>query len=211
MPIPPVPFVPADMHGKLAFVAMLAYSGAPEGADAVIAPFRALGKPVADLVAAVPYTTLYMLDPPPEAKSAVSIRSRYATQFGLDEAKAMLAAIESCDAPMKMAQIRVLGGAFSRVPSDATAFGHRDETLLIAFLAMYGGPPEVTAKYEAWAAKAIGAIASPDRPAYMNFLAAEGDAGLRSAYPVATLARLRRVKRTYDPENLFRFNQNIVP
>src|SRR3569832_836576 len=211
MPIPPVPFVPADMHGKRAFVAMLAYSGAPEGADAAIAPFRALGKPVADLVAPVPYTTLYMLDPPPEAKSAVAIRSRYATQFGLDEAKAMLAGIESCDAPMMMAQIRVLGGAFSRVPADATAFGHRDETLLIAFLAMYGGPPEVTAKYEAWAAKAIGAIASHDRPAYMDFLAAEGDAGLRSAYPVATLARLRRVKRTYDPENLFRLTQSIVP
>ena len=211
MPIPPVPFVPAEMHGKLAFIAMLAYSGAPEGAQAAIAPFRALGTPVADLVGPVPYTTLYMLDPPPEAKSAVSIRSRYAKQFALDEAKAMLAAMEACDAPMKMAQIRVLGGAFSRVPAEATAFGHRSQSLLIAFLAMYGGGPEVTARYEAWASKAMTAIASADSGAYMNFLSREGDAGLRLAYPPATLARLRQIKSKYDPENLFRFNQNIVP
>lgn len=211
MPIPPVPFVPAEMHGKLAFIAMLAYSGAAEAADAAIAPFRALGMPAADLVGPVPYTTLYMLDPPPEAKSAVSIRSRYAKQFGLDEAKAMLVAMESCDAPMKMAQIRVLGGAFSRVAADATAFGHRDQSLLIAFLAMYGGGPEVAARYEAWATKAMAAIASADSSAYMNFLSKEGDAGLRSAYPPATLARLRQIKAKYDPENLFQRNQNIVP
>ena len=211
MPIPPVPFVPAEVHGKLAFVAMLAYSGAPEGAEATIAPFRALARPIADLVGPVPYTTLYMLDPPPEAKSAVAIRSRYASQFGLSEAKAMLAAMEACDAPMKMGQIRVLGGAFSRVPTEATAFGHRDAKLAIAFLAMYGGGQEATARYEAWASDAMTTISSAASGAYVNFLAKEGEAGLRAAYPPATLARLRKIKRVYDPENLFRLNQNIVP
>ena len=211
MPIPPVPFVPAEVHGKLAFVAMLAYSGAPEGAEAAIAPFRALARPIADLVGPVPYTTLYMLDPPPEAKSAVAIRSRYASQFGLSEAKAMLAAMEACDAPMKMGQIRVLGGAFSRVPTEATAFGHRDAKLAIAFLAMYGGGQEATARYEAWASDAMTTISSAASGAYVNFLAKEGEAGLRAAYPPATLARLRKIKRVYDPENLFRLNQNIVP
>jgi len=211
MPIPPVPFVPAEAHGKLAFVAMLAYSGAPESAEAAIAPFRALARPIADLVGPVPYTTLYMLDPPPEAKSAVAIRSRYASQFGLSEAKAMLAAMEACDAPMKMGQIRVLGGAFSRVPTEATAFGHRDAKLAIAFLAMYGGGQEATARYEAWASDAMTTISSAASGAYVNFLAKEGEAGLRAAYPPATLARLRKIKRVYDPENLFRLNQNIVP
>jgi len=211
MPIPPVPFVPAEAHGKLAFVAMLAYSGAPEGAEAAIAPFRALGNPLADLVAPVPYTTLYMLDPPPEAKSAVAIRSRYASQFGLAEARTMLAAMEACDAPMKMAQIRVLGGAFARVPADATAFAYRDANLAIAFLAMYGGGPEVTARYEAWASEATAAIVPANAGAYVNFLAKEGPDGLRAAYPPATLARLRKIKRAYDPGNLFRLNQNIAP
>ncbi len=210
MPIPPVPFVPAEAHFKLAFIAMLAYSGAPENAEAAIAPFRKLGTPLADLVGPVPYTTLYMLDPPPEMKSMVSIRSRFVPGFGLAEARAMLAAMTACDAPMKMAQIRMMGGAYSRVAPDATAFAHRGEKALVAFLAMYGGSPDVVAKYEGWTADAMAAVATGGN-AYVNFLAAEGDAGLSSAYPAATLARLRQVKAKYDPENLFRLNQNIVP
>ena len=210
MPIPPVPFVPAEAHFKLAFIAMLAYAGDPAKAEAAIAPFRKLGTPLADLVGPVPYTTLYMLDRPPEAKSAVSIRSRFIKGFGLVEAKAMLAAMAACDAPMKMAQIRMMGGAFSRVPANATAFAHRDATTLVAFLAMYGGGPDVAAKYESWAADAMASIGMGGT-AYVNFLSAEGTGGLSAAYPAETLARLRQVKRRYDPENLFRRNQNITP
>ncbi len=209
MPIPPVPFVPAEAHGKLAFVGMMAWSGAPDEADSALAPFRALATPLADLVAPVPYTTLYMLDPPPEMRSAVSIRSRFAATFGLTEAKVMLKAIEACDAPMKMAQIRVMGGAFSRVPADATAFAHRDGKVLVAFLAMYGDT-SAAPRYEAWASEAMAAIGI-DRKAYVNFLSAEGAEGLSDAYPSKTMARLRSIKAKYDPENLFRLNQNIAP
>ena len=210
MPIPPVPFVPAEAHFKLTFIAMLAYSGDPAKAEAAIAPFRKLGTPMADLVGPVPYTTLYMLDPPPEAKSAVSVRSRFINDFGLAEAKAMLAAMTACDAPMKMAQIRAMGGAFARVSANSTAFAHRHETMMIAFLAMYGGGPEVAAKHEGWATDAMASLATGGN-AYVNFLAAEGDEGLSAAYPAETLARLRQVKRRYDPKNLFRLNQNITP
>lgn len=209
MPIPPVPFVPTEAHGKLAFVAMLAWSGAPEAAASAIAPFRALATPLADLVGPMPYTTLYMLDPPPEMKSAVSIRSRFSDSFGLAEAKAMLDAMAVCDAPMKMAQIRVMGGAFGRVPAEATAFAHRDAKVLVAFLAMYGDPAAAP-RYETWAADAMAAVGI-DRRAYVNFLSAEGADGLGDAYPARTMARLRAIKAKYDPANLFRLNQNIAP
>jgi len=76
---------------------------------------------------------------------------------------------------------------------------------------MYGGGQEATARYEAWASDAMTTISSAASGAYVNFLAKEGEAGLRAAYPPATLARLRKIKRVYDPENLFRLNQNIVP
>jgi FAD/FMN-containing dehydrogenase len=209
MPIPPVPFVPAEAHGKLAFVAMLAWSGAPEAAEAALAPFRALATPLADLVAPVPYTTLYMLDPPAEVRLAVSMRSRFAESFGLEEARAMLEAMAAWDAPMKMAQIRAMGGAFARVPAEATAFAHRDAKVLVAFLAMHGDRAAAP-RYEAWAADALRGMGS-GRRAYVNFLGAEGAAGLGDAYPARTLARLRSIKAKYDPENLFRLNQNIVP
>jgi FAD/FMN-containing dehydrogenase len=211
MPLPPAPFVPAEAHGKIALVAMMAWSGAPEQADAALAPFRALAQPLADLVAPMPYTGVYMIEPPPEVRTSVSIRSRLTESFGVNEAKAMLAAINACDAPMKMGQIRVLDGAVARVPADATAFAHRNGDVLVAFLAMYGGGPEVVARYEAWASNAVAAVEASPTGAYVNFLAEEGTAGVSAAYPKATFDRLRRIKAKYDPENLFRRNQNVPP
>ena len=53
--------------------------------------------------------------------------------------------------------------------------------------------------------------AGDDQGAYVNFLGDEGEAGVRAAYPGATWDRLREIKRRYDPDNLFRLNQNIPP
>lgn len=103
MPLPPVPFVPAEMHGRLALVAMLAYAGERDGAEAALAPFRALAAPIADLVREAPYSSMYAMDPPPEVRPSVAIRSRYVTRFGIAEAAALLAALEASDAPMKLA------------------------------------------------------------------------------------------------------------
>lgn len=211
MPLPPVPFVPEPMHGKLAFVAMLAFAGAPEAAEAALAPFRALATPIADLVQEAPFSYMYAMDPPPDMRPAVAIRSRFVTRFGLEEARQMLAALDRCTAPMKMGQIRVLGGAFSRVAADGTAFAHRDASHMATFLAMYGGGPEIAAEQDRWVADALAALSPADAPAYVNFLSKEGSTGLAAAYPPATWARLRQVKRQYDPENLFRLNQNIPP
>ena len=211
MPIPPVPFVPPAMHGTLALIGMMAYSGAPEDAAAALAPFRALATPIVDLVRPAPYSSMYAMDPPPEMRSMVAIRSRFVERFGRDEAASMIAALEACDAPMKMGQIRVLGGAFSRVAGAETAFAHRDAGIMVAFLALYGGPPVIVAKQERWAADALASLRPGNGGAYVNFLADEGDAGLAAAYPAATWDRLRKVKRTYDPDNVFRLNQNVPP
>jgi FAD/FMN-containing dehydrogenase len=210
MPIPPVPVVPPEAHGKLALIAMMAYAGNPDGAARAIAPFRALATPLADLVRPAPLSSLYALDPPPEMRSSVSIRSRFVDGIDVAAAHNILTAIERCEAPMKMVQLRALGGAFGRVPQDATAFAHRDAKAMVAFLAMYGGGPDVTAHFERWAQAAMDSVPSTGS-AYVNFLADEGKDGLAAAYPAATLSRLRQVKRMYDPENLFRLNQNIAP
>lgn len=211
MPIPPVPFVPAEMHGKLALIGMMAFAGAPEATATALAPFRSLAAPIADLVRPAPYTSMYAMDPPPELRPAVSIRSRFIETFRVAEAHAMLDALSRCDAPMKMGQIRVLGGAFSRIAAGATAFGHRNSKIMVAFLAMHGGGAQAIGAYDLWAAEAMADLKMGNGTAYVNFLAEEGASGLRSAYPEATLSRLRQVKRQYDPENLFRLNQNIAP
>ena len=82
---------------------------------------------------------------------------------------------------------------------------------MVAFLSMYGGAPDMVAAQEGWADAAMAPFAGHETGAYVNFLGPEGARGLAAAYPAATLARPRQVKRRYDPENLFRLNQNIVP
>jgi hypothetical protein len=73
-----------------------------------------------------------------------------------------------------------------------------------------GGPDEA-AKHERWAIDALAGAAPAETGAYVNFLASEGTKGLASAYPADTWARLRQIKKRYDPENMFRLNQNIPP
>ena len=210
MPIPPAPFVPAEMHGKLALIGMMAYTGDPAGAAEVLAPFRALATPIADLVRPAPYSSMYAMDPPPEFRHSVAIRSRYTQTVSLADAQRIVDALNACDAPMKMVQVRVLGGAFGRVPANATAFGHRDAEIMVAFLAMYVTPE--TAKYERWVTDGLAGLKpAANAGAYVNFLSDEGKAGLDAAYPAATWDRLRQVKRQYDPENIFRRNQNVPP
>jgi FAD/FMN-containing dehydrogenase len=211
MPIPPIPTVPAEAHGKLAFVAMMAFAGDPDAAQRALAPFRALTTPLADMVATGPYSSLYMLDPPPEMRAMVAVRSRFSDRFGIEEARALVAAAQTCNAPMSMSQIRVLGGAHTAVPTDATAFAHRSSRFMVSFLAMYGGGPDVVAAQERWVSDSLAAIAPSGTGAYVNFLGADEAQNSGVAYPAATRQRLAQVKRRYDPENLFRLNTNIAP
>jgi FAD/FMN-containing dehydrogenase len=211
MPLPPAPFIPAEAQGKLAFVAMMAYSGDADAAQKALAPFRALATPLADLVGPAPYSSLYMLDPPEEMRGMVAVRSRFTKHFGLDDARALVDAANNCTAPMSMSQIRVLGGAHARVARDATAFAHRDSRFMVTFLAMYGGGPDVIAAQERWVSDAVAAVAPVSEGTYVNFLGDAEARGVTSAYPAATLERLRQVKRRYDPENLFKLNTNITP
>jgi len=76
--------------------------------------------------------------------------------------------------------------------------------------AFYDGEADKPTK-EAWVADFSKALNQGDDGAYVNFVADEGPARTRAAYPGDTWDRLRQVKRVYDPENLFRLNQNIPP
>jgi len=112
---------------------------------------------------------------------------------------------------MAAVQLRVLGGAMAQVADDATAFGHRGARLMVNVAVMYQRPGE-RAEHETWAADVVRAMSDgPGPPAYLGFVGDEGQAGVRRAYPAATLERLAQVKRRYDPENLFRRNLNVLP
>ena len=96
----------------------------------------------------------------------------------------------------------------ARVPTDATAFAHRNSRIMVNVAALYEQPDEV-AEHETWVSGLAAALQQGDSGAYVNFLGDEGETRIRDAYPGATWDRLRAIKRRYDPTNLFRLNQNI--
>ncbi len=209
MPAPPLPFLPPELHGKTAIFGMMAFAGEPDAAARALAPFRALATPLADLVRPAPYSSMYIPEDPSQ-KPSVSCRTLFMDRVGREEAARALELVDRTDAPMRMVQFRVLGGAAARVPAEATAFAHRKSRILVTLLALYGDA-EAAPRHDRWATDCVAALRQGDAGAYVNFLGAEGPLRLRAAYPGTTWDRLRRVKRQYDPENLFRLNQNIPP
>lgn len=209
MPAPPMPFVPAEHHGKLVMMALLAYAGDAEAGERAIAPFRALAAPIVDMVRPISYPELF---PPEEAGYHPLAAGRTLFVDALDRGVAETIArhLGASRAMMAVTQLRVLGGAYGRVPEEATAYAHRRRRIMVNVAALYQHPDE-RATHEAWVAGFAEALRGGDLGAYVNFLGDEGEAQVRAAYPGATWERLRAIKGRYDPDNFFRHNHNIPP
>src|SRR5690606_7083292 len=145
-----------------------------------------------------------------KVRSTISVRTLFKDTLDLAEAAQILNRLERCDAPMRMAQIRVLGGAAARIPAACTAYAHRDAGMIVGFLAMDGNA-EAAARHDRWASVCVMALGGAERGTHVNFLAEQGDEMLRASYPGEIWRRLRQVKHIYDPDNLFHRNHNIPP
>jgi FAD/FMN-containing dehydrogenase len=212
MTIPPMPFVPEEQHGKVGIMGLMCYAGDAEAGQRAMAPFRALAEPIADMVRPIPYPEIYGPEGP-EAEDyhpLAAARTMFIDHVDFGVAVNILDRVKASKATMAAAQLRVLGGAMARVPDNATAFAHRKSKILVNLAAIYEAPGDKDT-HEAWVDEFREAIRQSDDGAYVNFVGDEGDAGIRAAYPDGTRRRLAEIKRRYDPDNLFRLNQNIAP
>jgi FAD/FMN-containing dehydrogenase len=174
-----------------------------------VAPFRALATPLADQLRPMPYPEIYPPEDPDYHPTAAAL-TMFLDRVDLATAQTIVQRLSTSDAAMRVAQLRVLGGAMSRVPVDATAFTHRSSRIMVNLAAFYDGP-EDRAVREAWVAEFAATLQQGDTGAYVNFIGDEGRERVRAAYPGTTWERLTAIKATYDPTNLFRLNQNIPP
>jgi FAD/FMN-containing dehydrogenase len=209
MPAPPLPFVPEELHGRFAVMARMVYAGDVRAGQRAVAPFRALAEPVADLLRPMKYPEVY----PDEERYrlAAVARTMFAGSVGSRQAETILERIGDSSATMAACEIRVLGGAMARVPADATAFAHRQSRIMINAAAIYDPSTSERSEHAAWARRLSADLDDGEPGAYAGLLADEGEQRVRAAYPRATWERLAAVKATYDPDNLFRLNQNIPP
>jgi len=206
-PAPPLPFLPPAVHGKLIVFTMLAFAGEAEAAQRALAPFRALG-PIVDMVKPGPYASMF---PPedPNAHPTAATATMFMSHVDGGVARTIIDTLSGATSAFAAVQLRVLGGAAARVAADATAYAHRASPIMVNVMALYN--PADRAAQETWVEELAAALRQDQAGAYVNFLGAEGPERVRAAYPGATWDRLRAIKAKYDPGNLFRLNQNIVP
>jgi FAD/FMN-containing dehydrogenase len=205
---PPMPSLAAAAHGAPVIIAKLVYAGDVGAGERAVAPFRALAKPLADMVQPMRYPEIY----PPDAgrHPVASTQTMFVDAIDTATAETIVAHLRTSTAQMAAVEIRVLGGAMARVSPDATAFAHRGSRIMVNVAAMYERPDEA-AVHEPWVDAFAAALRQGDDGAYVGFLRDEGEAGVRAAYPAATWERLVAVKKRYDPGNVFRLNHNIPP
>ena len=130
MPAPPMPFLPAESRGKLVVLAILVYAGQVEAGERALAPFRALAAPFVDMLHPMRYPEVY---PPEESEyhpTAIG-HTMFLDTIDRDVAETIIDYLQSSDATIRVAQLRVLGGAMARVPVEATAFAHRRSRIMV--------------------------------------------------------------------------------
>jgi FAD/FMN-containing dehydrogenase len=208
---PPVPFLPETVHGKEVVVLPTFYCGPVAEADKLIAPLRAFGTALGEHIGAQPYVQWQKAFDPLMTPGARNYwKSHNFTELADGALNSIIEFAGKLPSPQCEIFIGLIAGAPNRVAADAMAYGHRDAKFV---LNVHGRWDEATddQKGIGWAREFFKASAPyASGGAYVNFMTAEEDDRVAAAYG-SNYERLVEIKRRYDPENVFCFNQNIKP
>ena len=200
---------PLGPTGPVAHELHVAWAGADSAEGrAALAPLLALPGVLSSEVTATGYRDILIeLPAPPPGAPAPTIAGRNSLIADFDDATIDAALAVRAQLGPSIFAVRYLGGQFSRISPDATAFAARDSEVLVNIVEFLppGAPAAAGPLGAAWTAAGFRAAQ------YGNFTTETGDAVVATMYPPATMARLRAVKKEYDPANLFSGNLNVVP
>jgi FAD/FMN-containing dehydrogenase len=203
---PPAPFLPESMHGRPAAITVACHSGARGDVDRDLEALRAGGQPAADLVAERPFAEFQAMFDAGEPRGRRDYwKSEYIVSLDDRIREVLLEALDRL--PSASANIKVfqLGGAVTRVPSDATAAGHRDAAYIVAIASAWDDPAADEANI-AWVRETWQQVHElSGRGGYLNFLTEDaGEHERISAQSGVDRARLKSIVRHHDPDGLFR-------
>jgi hypothetical protein len=175
MTAPPMPFVPPEHHGKVVIMALMCFAGETEAGERAVAPFRSLATPIVDMVRPIRYPEIYMLEPEGEDEyhPIAASRTMYLDGFDRRGAEAVVAHLEDSTAMMRVAQLRVLGGAVARIADDSTAYAHRQRAIMANVAALCVSVEEAEQR-QPWVAGLAAALNGGDDAGYVGFLGDEG-------------------------------------
>ena len=209
---PPLPFIPEQLRGRPAVILAAAWFGAAGQAGRALRELRQFGPPAADLLRPMSYVDLQRMSDP-----AVPPRVRAAIPGGftgpLDPRLIDTLAEAGAAPPARSAvMLQPLGGTVARISPDATPVPHRDAAHYLAVNAMTL-PDDPGTEHTAWAGKVLASLPADTLlgPGLHAMDRDEPEERIRAAYGQTAYGRLATVKHAYDPDNVFRFNQNIRP
>ncbi|HEX9691286.1 MAG TPA: FAD-binding oxidoreductase [Gemmatimonadales bacterium] len=209
---PPLPFLPEEVHGTEVVVLAAVYAGDIKAGEQALAPLRAHGKPIADVIGPTPYAGFQSAFDPlltPGARNYWKSHDfRTLTDEALDTLSGYIATLPSPHCEVFLGQ---MGGATNRVAADATAYPHRD----VEFIMNVHGRWEDASDDDrciAWCREMFDAAAPfATGGVYVNFMTEEESSRVAGGAYAGIYDRLGRLKGRYDPDNVFRMNQNIAP
>jgi FAD/FMN-containing dehydrogenase len=209
---PPAPFVPEEWHGRRVCAMSVCYSGDLARTDKVLAPIRALGEPVVDLLQEWPYVQQQSyLDETEPKGDHYYWKTEYLAELSEELFPIVRDVYAECPIPEAQVGLLHLGGALNDLDWDDGAVGNRDARFAIGVNGMWQPDESDTGEFRQWVRggwKRVRPFATGGN--YINFQTADDDQVPGDAYG-ENYERLRRVKAEYDPDNLFRVNRNIPP
>jgi FAD/FMN-containing dehydrogenase len=208
---PPAPFVPPHLHGAPMVALILCYAGPVEDAAPYVARLRSFAPPAVDLIAPMPYVAVQrMSDAAQPPGMQVYVKSAHLRDLRDEAIEALVRHAARVTSPVSALVVLPMGGAVARVAAGATAFGHRTAPFDFVCYSQWTDPAEHD-RHVAWARDLAEGMRPFTHGAYVNELGDLGEDVVHEAYPPDTYARLVALKNTYDPTNMFRFNQNVKP
>ena len=209
---PPLPFLPAEVHGKEILVFAVCAVGDMQKAEKAVAPLRALGKPIADVIGPHPFAGWQTAFDPLLTPGARNYWKSHDFKK-LDDGfiRVLIDAVGRLPSPECEIFIGHLGGAINRIPASATAYPHRDVEFVMNLHTRWRDPAQ-DQECIAWTRRIFDAAAPfATGGVYVNFMPEDETQRVQTGAYGANYARLAKLKTKYDPANLFRMNQNIKP
>jgi FAD/FMN-containing dehydrogenase len=208
---PPLPFLPEEWHGKEVLVFAACYAGDMAEGEKALAPLRALGTPIADVIGPHPYAGWQQAFDPlltPGARNYWKSHNFEVIEDGLVDL--LTEAVDRLPTPECEIFIAQLGGATRRADPSATAFAQRGANFLMNVHTRWQDAAEDT-HCIAWARELFDRTARfATGGVYVNFMPEDEGGRVKNAFG-QSYDRLARIKAEVDPTNLLRMNMNIRP
>ena len=206
---PPLPFLPENVHGKEVIVLAIFYSGDISEGEKLIGTLRSFGAPYGEHIGPMPYAQWQQAFDPLLTPGARNYwKSHNLTQLSDGALDSIVEFARKLPSPQCEIFVALVSGAANRVSSDAMAYGHRDAKFILNVHGRWDEPAEDKTCI-AWA-RAFFEASKPyaSTGAYVNFMTGDEGDRVAAAYG-ANYDRLKKIKKKYDPENIFHNNQNI--